>query len=290
MIYCFMNTNGLDKGGWPVEKMARVLGVSRSGYYKWTHKTASKRAQEDSLLLEKIRSIQKLHKGRYGVPRMHRELQRQGFHVGHNRVARIMRCNKLNCRPKKKFVRTTNSRHTLPVAPNLLNRKFNVAVPNAYWVSDITYIPSTTGWMYLCVIIDLYDRKVVGYSIRPDMTSTLVVQAFMMAIMQRHPQGSLIFHSDRGVQYCSHDFQDTAKRVLPTIEFSMSRKGNCWDNAVSESFFKTLKREVAGLDGGRSMKEVHLLVFEYVESYYNRIRLHSHLGYVPPMEVGNKSA
>jgi transposase InsO family protein len=180
---------------------------------------------------------------------------------------------------------TTNSRHHEPVAENILARQFTVAKANSAWVSDITYLPTTEGWLYLCVVIDLYDRKVVGWSMRSDMTAAIVVEAFMMAVLSRHPKGRLVFHSDRGVQYCSAEFRESSATAVPTLIRSMSRKGNCWDNVCSESFFKTLKRELEEASGRYSKAKVRMAVFEYIEVYYNRIRLHSKLGFKPPSAV-----
>jgi transposase InsO family protein len=176
------------------------------------------------------------------------------------------------------------------VAENILNRQFDVAEPNTVWVSDITYLPTRDGWLYLCVIIDLFDRKVVGWSMRTDMTAALVIDAFAMASMMRQPRGRLLFHSDRGVQYCSAAFCEASTAALPMLTRSMSRKGSCWDNACAESFFKTLKREVEELDGRTSRRKVKAAVFEYIEVYYNRKRLHSRNGYIPPAMVARSVA
>jgi putative transposase len=287
MTYRFLDAN---RGRWAVEKMAKVLEVSQSGYYAWKSHGVSLKAIADSTLVKQIREIQKLHKGRYGSPRVHEELKAQGYPIGHNRVARLMRVHGLNCRPHKKFVATTDSRHTEPISPNILDRKFDVAVPNTVWVSDITYLPTKEGWLYLCVVIDLFDRMVVGWSMRTDMTSTLVIDAFMMAVLRRKPRGQLLFHSDRGVQYCSSAFRGASLSAMPLLIRSMSRKGNCWDNACAESFFKTLKRELEELNGRKSRREVRGAVFEYIEVYYNRIRLHSRIGYKTPLMVSKRAA
>lgn len=291
MIYRFIDTyrrNGVD--GWSVKKMAKVLEVSPSGYYAWRKHRESMRKQMDAVLIQEITAIQKQHRYRYGSPRICRELRPRGFRVGHNRVARLMRSNRLNCRCRKKFVRTTNSRHNEPVAGNMLARQFTVPTPNTVWVSDITYLPTREGWLYLCIILDLHDRKIVGWSMRSDMTALLVIDAFTAAVLSRRPRGSLIFHSDRGIQYCSTEFRTASSALVPGLIRSMSRKGNCWDNACAESFFKTLKRELGGLDGSCTKKEVRLLVFEYLECYYNRIRMHSHLGYRTPVEMTQPEA
>lgn len=275
---------------WSIGKMAKVLTVSASGYYAWKGRKPSRRTLADAALVAEIRKIQKRHRRRYGSPRIHAELANLGFRVGRKRVARLIRHNELCCLPRRRFQVTTDSRHQEPVAENILDRQFDVAEPNTVWVSDITYLPTRDGWLYLCVIIDLFDRKVVGWSMRTDMTATLVIDAFVMAIMMRRPRGRLVFHSDRGVQYCSTAFREASTAALPMLVRSMSRKGNCWDNACAESFFKTLKREVEELDGRTSRRKVKSAVFEYIEVYYNRIRLHSRNGYKAPAMVAGKVA
>lgn len=287
MIYRFMADHIQQ---WPVEKMARVLAVSTSGYYAWRKRPVSAQGDKDRALVEQIRVIQKRHRRRYGSPRVWQELKNQGMAVGHNRVARLMRLHDLMCKKRRKFKITTNSRHTEPVAENILDRQFDVALPNTAWVSDITYLPTKDGWLYLCVVIDLFDRQVVGWSMRTDMTATLVIDAFMMAVVRKRPSGALVFHSDRGVQYCSTAFRAASEEALPYLVRSMSRKGNCWDNACAESFFKTLKRELEELDGTASRKVVRAAVFEYIEVYYNRIRIHTSNGATPPAMVPRRVA
>lgn len=287
MTYRFMDAH---RNRWAVEKMGKVLEVSSSGYYAWKARGTSLKAGADAILVALIREIQTEHKGRYGSPRVHEELKRKGYPIGRNRTARLMRANGLNCRPRKKFVATTNSRHNEQVAPNILDRQFSVAEPNKVWVSDITYLPTTQGWLYLCVVIDLCDRMVVGWSMRTDMTVDIAIEAFRMAVLRRRPNPELLFHSDRGVQYCAKAFREASASAVPALKRSMSRKGNCWDNACAESFFKTLKRELAELDGRKKRREVHAAVFEYIEAYYNRIRLHSGLGYKPPSVVSKRAA
>ena len=243
---------------------------------------ASLHQTRDEALLKEIRRIFWEHHRRYGSPRIHEELKRQGFSVGGKRVARLMRENGLAARPKKAWKRTTDSRHGLAVAENLLGRDFKAAKPGEKWISDITYVRTRSGWMYLTVVLDLYDRKVVGWSIAEDMKASRVCTAFEMAVMNRKPREGFLFHSDRGVQYCSSDFRELLTKHCPTARQSMSRKGNCWDNACAESFFKTLKEELDGLDGKHTTKEVRTDLFEYIEVYYNRRRRHSALGYVAP--------
>jgi transposase InsO family protein len=282
MTFRFMDAH---RERWAIGRMARVLEVSASGYYAWKRRKPSTRSESDRTLVENIREIQKRHRRRYGSPRVYKELASKGIKVGRKRVARLMRQNGLSCLPRVRFQATTDSAHHEPVAENILDRKFDVAQPNTVWVSDITYLPTSEGWLYLCVIIDLFDRMVVGWSMRTDMTAAIVIDAFVMAMMRRRPEGRLVFHSDRGIQYCSSIFRETALTALPMLVRSMSRKGNCWDNACAESFFKTLKRELEELDGRNTRQAVRRAVFEYIEVYYNRMRIHSRNGFLPPAAV-----
>jgi len=265
-----------------VEKMARTLGISRSGYYRWHGNPRSEHNRRDELLVAVISSIQKKAKRRYGCPRVTEGLKRRGHHVGHNHVARLMREHGLQARRRRRYRSTTNSNHSLPVAKNLLNRQFDITEPNVAWVSDITYVATAEGWLYLCTIMDLASRKIVGWSLERRMKADLVLNALMMAIIQRNPPKGIIFHSDRGSQYCSA----AVRRRLDRYGFiqSMSRKGNCWDNAPAESFFKTLKNELWGHRAFRTREIARLAIFEYIEVFYNRQRLHSSLGYLTPIE------
>jgi putative transposase len=271
-----------------VAKVAKVLGVSRGGYYAWRSRAGSERARGAEQLVKRIEGIQGEVKYRYGSPRMTRELQRRGIRVGHNRVARLMRQEGLGARRRRRFRSTTDSKHALPVAENLLNRGFEVAAANRVWVSDITYIPTAEGWLYLCSILDLHSRRVVGWAMSSRITSALVLQALMMAFIGRRPPKGLIFHSDRGSQYCSHRVRTWT--LLHAMRQSMSRKGDCWDNAPAESFFKTLKGELYGHRAFGSREEARTAIFEYIEVFYNRVRLHSSLGYRSPAEYERQSA
>lgn len=197
MTFRFMDAH---RDRWAIGRMAKVLDVSSSGYYAWKWRKPSSRAVSDCALVERIREIQKRHRRRYGSPRVHKELASMGVKVGRKRVARLMRQNDLSCLPRRRFQVTTDSRHHEPVAENILDRKFDVAEPNTVWVSDITYLPTSDGWLYLCVVIDLFDHMVAGWSMRADMTAAIVIDAFAMAIMRRRPRGRLVFHSDRGIQ------------------------------------------------------------------------------------------
>jgi transposase InsO family protein len=273
-----------------LRKMAKIFEVSVSGYYAWKVRKLSRHAQTDSALVQRIKIIQQRHKGRYGSPRMWEDLRDENIKTSRKRVARLMRQNGLSAKTTKKWTATTDSCHTMPFAENILDRDFTATAPGTKWVSDLTYLKTTQGWLYLCVIIDLWDRKVIGWSLATDMSAVHTVRALVMAAINRKPQHGLIFHSDRGIQYCSVEFRDALRHACPTVRQSMSRKGNCWDNACAESFFKTLKRELDGLGGRSTRKQVQLAVFEYIEVYYNRIRRHSTLGYRTPVAVSKSVA
>jgi transposase InsO family protein len=269
--------------------MAKYLEVSVSGYYAWKSRKPSRHALMDAELVKKIKAIQKQHHRRYGSPRIHEELRDTGYGVSRKRVARLIRENDLGSLPKKKYVVTTDSNHGEPVAENLLDRQFDVPLPGLVWVSDITYCPTTEGWLYLCVVIDLCTRHVVGWSTRDDMTSRIVVDAFVMAVIRYGYKPGLLFHSDRGVQYCSTALRSLLAERKGIVQ-SMSRKGNCWDNACAESFFKTLKRELETLNGTFPREKVRHDLFEYIEVYYNRIRRHSHNAMKPPVSQATRVA
>jgi transposase InsO family protein len=278
------------RGRYGVAKMARVFGVSRSGYYAWEGRVESRHSREDEELAGLIRRIFEGHRGRYGSPRVWAEMRSIGRYVSRKRVERLMKEQGLRSRRRRKWARTTNSQHRYAFAGNILERNFQAAFPGEKWVSDITYLRTSSGWLYLTVILDLWDRKVIGWSMGKDLGWEQVRQALLMAIGNRPAREGLIFHSDRGVQYCSDEFCSTLKRLCPTVHQSMSRKGNCWDNACAESFFKTLKAELDVLEGNHSVKEVRTAVFEYIESYYNRCRRHSALGYAIPIALASNIA
>jgi len=282
MVYRFIQEN---KGEFTVKEMTGLLGVSREAYYQWTRRGFSNRQlEEDAELLGLIREIVKTHKRRYGIIRVRKELlKKYGKRVSRKKVARLMRENGLNARRWKKYVKTTDSKHSLPVCENILNQVFYAEKPGQKWVSDITYLRTTGGWLYFTVIIDLFDRKVIGWSFSDNMeTVNTTIPALEMAVKNRIPEKDFIFHSDRGVQYCAQAFRNTLYSICLTVRQSMSRKGNVWDNACVESFFKTLKCELETLEGKHSEAEVRQSVFMYIESYYNRIRMHSVLDYVAP--------
>jgi putative transposase len=230
-----------------------------------------------------IKTIHEESNGEYGSPKIHGELRRRGTRCGRKRVARLMRKDGLKAKTMRKFKATTNSKHTLPVAENLLDRDFRPSEPNKAWAADITYVWTNEGWLYLAVVIDLYSRAVVGWSMSERMTRTLVMDAFKLAIKRRNPAPGLIHHSDRGSQYASGDFQKLLEKHGATC--SMSRKGNCWDNAPAESFFALLKRGVVFHNQYQTRAQARQSLFEYIERFYNRRRIHSSLGYRTPYEV-----
>jgi len=253
--------------------MCRVLKVSKSGYSDWLNRPTCKTKLENQVLAEYIQTFFLLSRMRYGSPRIKADLDSIGEVVGQNRVARIMAENGFRARFKKKYIITTDSNHDYPISPNLLKRNFTATAPNQKWVSDITYLWAGDKWIYLCVIIDLYSRKVVGWSISRNIDTELLKDAFLMAVTLRVPPKGLIFHSDRGIQYASKGFRKLIK--LYCMKQSMSRKGDCWDNACAESFFKTLKVEEIYRYVSLTEKEVREKVFEYIEGFYNIKRRHS---------------
>lgn len=262
--------------------MCRVLHVSTSGFYSWRSRPKSKQKQRQASLTHQIQEIHKTkNKDSYGSPRIHQELQHQGVFCCENTVAKLMQASGIQAKAVKKFKATTDSKHSLAVAKNVLNRQFDRATePNQLWVSDITYLWTEEGWMYLTCILDLYSRKIVGWSMSSRMTKEFVMEALQMAIRQRCPGGDLLHHSDRGSQYCSGAYRGLLSRR--GIECSMSRKGNCWDNAVMESFFATLKKELIQHEDYETRAAARSSIFEYIEVFYNRERLHSTLGYLSP--------
>ena len=266
---------------YPITMMCLALQVSRSRYYEWTKKRKSHRSQADEELLEKIREIYKKRKGKYGSPRIHEDLKEMGYCVGRKRVARIMRENGIVARTKRRFRVTTDSNHNFPISDNLLGRNFHTDAPDKVWVGDITYVWTDEGWLYLAVIIDLFSRAVVGWAMDRHIKTELTLRALHMALGQRQPGKGLIFHSDRGVQYASTDYRETLKNH--GILSSMSRKGDCWDNAVSESFFGKLKTEEDNDMQFHTRDEARHEIFKFIEIWYNRERRHSYVGNISPM-------
>ena len=260
--------------------MCNMFKISKSGYYNWLGRGPSKRWSENEVITAAIRDIFEGSFASYGAPRVKAELLKRGHRVSRPRVARIMRANNLFARRKRKFKITTNSKHSYPIAPNILDRNFKVSRGNQVWVSDITYIQTKQGWMYLTVIIDLFNRKVVGWSMSDNLTTQdTIISAWHMAIKSNVITEQLIFHSDRGSQYASYRFTNILKSYNGLVKQSMSRKGNCWDNAVAESFFKSLKVEWVYKHNYSHRSEAELSVFQWIETWYNRRRIHSTLGY-----------
>jgi putative transposase len=268
---------------WPVAVQCEVLDVSRSGFYAWRERPPSGQSQRRELLLEEIQAIHReRRKDVYGSPRIHQELTARGRRCNVKTVARIMNERGIRARTARTFKVTTDSKHDRPVAPNVLDRAFEQTAPNQAWVSDITYVPTREGWLYLAAVEDLCTRKIVGWSMSERLTSRLVVDALEMAIQRQLPGEGLLSHSDRGSQYASEHYQDLLKRS--GIKCSMSRRGDCWDNAPMESFFATLKKELVHLEDYATRDAARESLFEYIELFYNRVRRHSALGYKSPAE------
>lgn len=265
-----------------VKAMCRVLGVGRSGYYAWRRHAASPRAQANERLLVRIREEYQLSQETYGSPRIHAALQRKGVTCSRKRVARLMRLDQIAARrARKRIPRTTQSDPKALSAPNRLNQDFSSPAPNRKWVSDITYIDTAEGWLYLAVVLDLFSRRVVGWAMDEHMEASLVHQAWNMAVAQRSPAPDLLYHSDQGSQYTSDLFQHALAAYH--CQVSMSRRGNCFDNAAMESFFSTLKAECAQAPFD-TRAQARTAIFVYIEGWYNRQRLHSSLGYLSPAE------
>ena len=279
MRYGFIRDNSDE---FHVENACRVLNVSASGYYAWSGRGPSNHEIDDARLIDKIRSIYDASGGVYGVRRIHRQLLADGERCSVNRIARLMRKCGIKARRRRKYRVTTDSKHDLPVAQNLLDRQFFSAGPNQVWASDITYIWTLEGWLYLAAVIDLHSRMVVGWSMSERLDRGMALDALSMAVGRRNPGSGLIHHSDRGSQYASFDYQKALEKHK--MHCSMSRKGDCWDNAVVESFFSTLKTERVHHRLYRSRAEARRDIFEYIEVFYNRVRLHSTLGYLSPAQ------
>ena len=270
----------IEKKRFPVAFMCRMLEVSRSGYYAWRQRGPSERDVTDRELLCVIRETFKKYPRGCGSRTAQGALRMANHHVSRKRVVRLMTEDNLHCRLKRRFARTTNSSHQNRIAKNVLNRRFVIGKPNKVWAADITYLLTQLGWVYLAVVLDIGTRKVVGWDVSPTMEKGLVLRALNNAIVERQPEPGLIHHSDRGVQYTADDYRaalDTHGMIC-----SMSGKGDCWDNAVVESFFGCLKREMAGDDVPQDWREIERRVFAYIAGHYNSQRLHSSLGYISP--------
>lgn len=277
-----------EKATFPVAAMCRLFGVTRQGYYAFAKRPPSARAVKEAELRERIRAIHAASKGRYGSPRVRRDLRNADTRVSKRRIELAMREMGLFGRRKRPFRVTTaaNSKH--PVEPNVLNRDFKATRPNQRWVTDITYIWTAEGWMYLAAILDLYSRAVVGWALDTTLSTKLPLTALDMAVRRRNPSAGLVHHSDRGCQYTSAEYRRELGKLGVTV--SMSRKGNCWDNAVAESFFATLKTELIYEQEWSSRSELRSAVFEYIEIFYNRKRLHSSLDYKTPAQIESEYA
>jgi putative transposase len=267
---------------WPVAVMCAALAVSAAGYYAWRDRPPSARRQRQDELTARIRAVHAAVKARYGSPRMHAELVARGHGCCVNTVARLMRRAGIAAKTARKFRHTTDSNHGRPVAANVLERRFDPAAANAAWASDITFIPTREGWLYLAVVEDLYSRMVVGWAMAARMTSRLVADALGMAVQRRLPDAELLAHSDRGSQYASDHYQGLLAKH--GITCSMSRRADCWDNAPMESFFASLKKELVHHEDYQTREEAQASIFEYIEVFYNRRRRHSTLGYQSPAE------
>ena len=285
MKYVFVRNH---RGAFPVDLMCRTLEVGSSGFYDWLNRPESPRNRENQQLLMEIKAVHKRSRTTYGSPRIHAQLNESGHACSRYRVARLMRQHGIVSKHKRKFKVTTNSVHSYPIAENLLQRRFNVFRPGQCWVSDITYIPTLEGWLYLAVTLDLFHRKVIGWSMGRWITRQRVIDALNMAIKNGCLKPGLIHHSDRGVQCASNEFQALLK--TNGIQCSMSQKGDCWDNAVAESFFHTLKVELIHGKTYITRQEAKTAIFEYIEGFYNRQRRHSYLGYLSPDEYEKKNA
>jgi len=268
-----------------VKKMCQAFRVSRSGYYDWQERGLSQREQSNRCLLVKIKESHKGSHKTYGSPRITADLRALGDTCGKNRVARLMRANGIISKTRRRFKVTTNSAHNQPLAANLVNRMFKAEKPNRLWSSDITYIPTKEGWLYLSVVLDVYSRRIVGWSMNQRLTKELVLDAVNQALRYRNPGSDMIFHSDQGSQYASNQFRKLLYEH--DIRPSMSDKGNCYDNAITETFFHTLKTELVYFENYQTREEARLSIFEYIELFYNRKRRHSAIGYKTPVDFEN---
>jgi putative transposase len=265
-----------------VDVMCRSLRISRGGYYAWLRRRPSRRDQANAVLLSKIRKVHEASRGTYGSPRVHAALKAQGESCSRKRVERLMRKNEITGKQKRRFrVVTTNSKHHHQIAPNLLEQNFQCDILNSVWTADISYVTTLEGWLYLATVMDLCSRQIVGWSMNSTITRELALDALHMAITQRRPKPGLIHHSDRGVQYASDDYQNLLNQH--DMQCSMSRKGNCYDNAPMESFFHTLKVENVYHKKYETRREAKQDIFDYIEVFYNRQRIHSSIGNVSPV-------
>ncbi len=279
MRYAFIRNEALP---YPLRTQCRVLQVSLSGYYAWCSRGLTRKREEDERLLARIREVHVRSRGTYGAGRIRDELRAAGEHVGVHRIARIRRDAGIWCAQRRRFKATTDSGHRYPVAPNLLPSAAPVSAPNRVWVGDITYISTDEGWLYLAAVADLYTRELVGWAMDSRMGRGLAINALRMGWWRKKPGAGLIHHSDRGCQYASYDYQAVLRDF--GMRPSMSRRGNCYDNAAAESFFATLKKELVHLRRFATRAEAKRAIFEYIEVFYNRVRRHSRIGNLAPAE------
>ena len=279
MKYAFIHEH---RERWHVSNMCHVLHSSRSGYYAWASRSPCRREQEDNILLNRIREVHAAGRGNYGLVKTWRNLNDSGVCCGRDRVGRLRKTHGIAARRRRRFVVTTHSKPDLAIVPNRLDRQFEVATPNRYWVGDVTFIPTQSGWLYLAILLDLYSRRVVGWAMSGKNDTELTLAALQMAVERRSPGAGLMHHSDQGSTYTAGRYQDAllSQGMLP----SMSRKGECHDNAVAESFFSTLKTELEVARIFRNHREARTAIFEFIEVFYNRQRIHQTLGYKSPAQ------
>ena len=276
------------KQAFPVSRLCHLLDVNPSGYHAWSVRLPSQRDKEDQALSVHVRACFSASHRTYGSPRITEELHHQGLSIGRRRVSRLMREAGLSARRRRRVPKTTDSNHDFPIADNLLDRDFTATRPNEKWCSDISYIHTEEGWLYLAVVIDLFARRVVGWAVSDSLHRDLVIDALNQAVTMRRPGKGLIHHSDRGSQYCSNDYRKILKANEMTV--SMSRKGNCYDNAVPESFFKTLKTELAPKTAFQTRAEAKNAIALYINGFYNPVRLHSTIGFASPIQFESDTA
>jgi putative transposase len=284
MSFAFIET---EKASFPINRMCRVLDVSQSGFFAWRDRPTCLRQRQDSIFLTHIRTAFALSNSTYGSPRMHRDLVDEGHAIGRHRTARLMRQNGLVARRKRRFKRTTDSEHAWPVAPNLVAQDFQAESPDRKWGSDISYVWTAEGWLYLAVVIDLFSRRVVGWATSDRLKRSLAVDALRRAIATRSTSPDLTHHSDRGSQYCSVDYQAELRRH--DIRISMSGRGNCYDNAMVETFFKTIKAELIWPTAWQTRQQAENAIARYIDGFYNPVRRHSSLGFQSPIAFERKA-
>lgn len=284
MSFAFIDA---ERARFPVSRMCEVPGVSQSGFFAWKGRPASRRQQDDLIYLAHIRTAFELSNGTYGSPRMHRDLVDDGHSIGRRRVSRLMRENGLTARQKRRFKRTTDSQHAWPVAPNLIDQNFSAEGKDQKWGADISYIWTAEGWLYLAVIVDLFSRRVVGWATSDRLKQDLALHALKRAVVSRRPSAGLIHHSDRGSQYCSIDYQAELRKQGFLI--SMSGKGNCYDNSMVETFFKTIKAELIWPVAWQSRSQAENAIARYIDGFYNPVRRHSSLDFQSPVQFERKA-